>query len=958
MFVVFWNLLRRAAVGLTLWIGGAILTCEPSWAQDQATVARQISELERAIARFEATPNLQPNQEMEYLLAMARLTSLYAQADRAPDSWPLQEKLLARFEKRFGPDHPGLATQLEANAASYGMQGRYAEAERLRKRAIAINERAHGPDSVSVASSLQGLGNLYRLQERYDEALIFATRALEIAERKLPAGDPQRAIYLSQVADIHMSGRRYALAEPLFKRALAIVESTKGPDTALAGAQTIQYLQSLALAALFQGRHAEGQTYIDRAIALSTRQFGPEHTLTSTMLQTLALQLTDQDRLDEAERLFREALPISEKAGKLRAQLADNYVGLGLIAFKRKSWASAYDWLRKASEISVAIERVAIAGRTATANRVAPRADIFLLHAVAAYRLAETATPDAAALRDDAFQMAQRAERSQVAGALAQVAARVGAGAGPLGTAIRERQDLANEWQRLDKLIEAALTLPQAQRNAGEEQQARQRLTEVAARLEAIDARISREFPGFAKLSDPAPLPIAAVQRMLASNEVMIFIANRLNQSLVWAIGRDTAQWALAPVGEEELVREIAALRCGLDETAWQGDGAKACPGLPGQTWRPGTSLPYDLKRAHALYEALLGPFDGITRGKRLLVATSGPLATLPLHALVTEAPAAAIPKSASEYAGIPWLARRNAIVNLPSVASLQSLRSAPAASGRADRPYLGIANPLLEGPDARYQEIARAARVNQTCAATTAAVGAGSARGQRSAAPRSAILPPQLKGGLAPVALIRTQVPLPETAEEVCAVGSLLGAGEPDIHLAQRATESEVKRLSAEGHLAKYRIVHFATHGALAGQISSTAEPGLLLTPPTAATATDDGYLTAAEITELKLDADWVILSACNTAGAGKAGSEALSGLARAFFYAQARSLLVSHWEVNSDATVKLTTAALNEFARTPTSGRAEALRRAMLALIDASGAPYAHPSFWAPFVIVGEGG
>jgi CHAT domain-containing protein len=122
-------------------------------------------------------------------------------------------------------------------------------------------------------------------------------------------------------------------------------------------------------------------------------------------------------------------------------------------------------------------------------------------------------------------------------------------------------------------------------------------------------------------------------------------------------------------------------------------------------------------------------------------------------------------------------------------------------------------------------------------------------------------------------------------------------------------------------------------------------------------ATAEDDGYLTASDIATLKLDADWVILSACNTASAGAAGTEALSGLARAFFYAQARALLVSHWEVYSSATVRLVGSSVRETARDPTVGRAEALRRAMLAMID-KGAPHeAHPAYWAPFVVVGEG-
>src|SRR5208337_4602496 len=131
-------------------------------------------------------------------------------------------------------------------------------------------------------------------------------------------------------------------------------------------------------------------------------------------------------------------------------------------------------------------------------------------------------------------------------------------------------------------------------------------------------------------------------------------------------------------------------------------------------------------------------------------------------------------------------------------------------------------------------------------------------------------------------------------------------------------------------------RIVHFATHGALAGQVSGSNEPGLLLTPPDVPSEEDDGYLTASEIAALKLDADWVILSACNTAASGAEGAEALSGLARAFIYAQARALLVSHWAVKSGATVKLVTGAMSRLAADKSMGRAEAMRQSMLALID----------------------
>jgi CHAT domain len=104
--------------------------------------------------------------------------------------------------------------------------------------------------------------------------------------------------------------------------------------------------------------------------------------------------------------------------------------------------------------------------------------------------------------------------------------------------------------------------------------------------------------------------------------------------------------------------------------------------------------------------------------------------------------------------------------------------------------------------------------------------------------------------------------------------------------------------------------------------------------------------------------DADWVILSACNTAAGGTEGAEALSGMSRAFFYAGARALLVSHWAVNSDAAVKLITKTLSTMAADKAVSRSEALRRSMVALIEQGEPQEAHPAYWAPFVLVGEGG
>jgi CHAT domain-containing protein len=197
---------------------------------------------------------------------------------------------------------------------------------------------------------------------------------------------------------------------------------------------------------------------------------------------------------------------------------------------------------------------------------------------------------------------------------------------------------------------------------------------------------------------------------------------------------------------------------------------------------------------------------------------------------------------------------------------------------------------------------------------------------------------------------------PLPETTDELCAVADSLRGGDGSVILGADATETRIRAASASGELAQVRILHFATHGLVTGELNGLAEPALVLTPPPEATAADDGLLTASEVSALQLDADWVILSACNTAAGEGGNAEALSGLARSFFYAGARALLVSHWPVNSVAAVELTTAAVRKLEDGSTS-RAEALRQAMLAQI-AQGGARADPAYWGPFVVIGADG
>ncbi len=341
--------------------------------------------------------------------------------------------------------------------------------------------------------------------------------------------------------------------------------------------------------------------------------------------------------------------------------------------------------------------------------------------------------------------------------------------------------------------------------------------------------------------------------------------------------------------------------------------------------------------------KSLFGQVEDLIKGKHLLIVPSGPLTQLPFQVLVTAAPA-------EDDKSVAWLIGNHAITVLPAASSLKALRRT-ARPSLAAKPMIGFGNPLLSGPDGSYAELARGARDNKTCAALPEGLGSLDAGPQ-------GLAEIETRGGLADVSFLRNQVPLPETAGELCAIARDVHADAREIYLGVRAMEHVVKRLSETAELTKYRIVHFATPCSVAGQIAPNAEAGLVLTPPDTPSEEDDGYLTASEIAALKLDADWVILSACNTAAGGDEGAGGLSNLARAFIFARARALLVSHWTVSPEATVKLITGAVSRLAADKSIGRAEAMRQSMLDLIEHGNAEQAHPAVWAPFVVVGEGG
>ncbi len=528
--------------------------------------------------------------------------------------------------------------------------------------------------------------------------------------------------------------------------------------------------------------------------------------------------------------------------------------------------------------------------------------------------VAPAAAQTRAEVYDGAFRDAQMATGSRTALALSRSAARLAAGDPELAALIRTRQDASDAAAKAEAAEVAARTAA----TPDPATIATTARTAAAARvaLTAADAALSARSPGYVQLTGIAPVTVVEAQKLLRADEAIVLVHATATHSYIFAVTSTAADWARADIGAAALAGEVKALRNALDPAGALRSGEDASGDV-----RTVSSSGFPRARAFALYTKLWAPIARIVgRASSVYVVTDGALGGLPLAVLPTRAPRGsdADPQAMRRT---EWLIRRHALVTLPSVGSLRALRAGQARGG-GGTPFTGFGDPALDGAPTL-------------------------------AAPRSFTAMAAVEGDV--TARVKALPRLPGSKSELDALARALGAPATSVITGSAATEQAVESAA----LGDVSVVAFATHGLLAGEIGPVAEPALVLTPPDRPTAGDDGLLTASEAAALKLSADWVILSACNTAASdGSASGEGLSGLARGFFSAGARAILASHWRVRDDVAQALTVGTLERWKADPATGRAPALRAAMLAMIDDRAHPErADPALWAPFVIAGEG-
>ncbi len=884
-------------------------------------------------------------------------------------------------------------TSLALNRLGLALEsdGQLQEAEKAFRRSLSIDINNLGDDHISTAQAKSNLADVLAALGQNAEAEVLYRQAVASTQAGLGPDHERVSTLLNNLGLLLYNTGQYADALGLLQRATAISENIYGPESP----STMTAQNNVGLAFMELDRHGEAIDLFRAMLPISRRVRGTDHPDTSIVMNNLALALEADGAYDEAQVIFKDALEIDERtSGRVHPNTAialSNYAralrrsggllqqALALTNYERS--VDIYEQLYGPDHIDVADARIEVAGLAASVGDTGRAGIEFDLAIEALTRpinrpslsgrrtdfISAVAAKSGTATAEQTFELVQWPMRGAASGAIDAMAVRASAVQPQLQALLRSQQDAREEIGKLDQgLLTAFATGDQSTTEA-----LKRRQLAVANALADRDRIITREFPQFEALTGAEPVTAAAAAGLLHDGEALALISPGL-----WDIDHpvpgsihivlpDGSVRSAALEGGDGLQRDFSRLRCSFvrqDRCSASDKSSGSRLETNGQdltrgAMRPESSAPkrgFDAALAHDLYKRIFGHVTPALSGvdHLIIVTDHDALSNVPMQVLLS-APV----EDEAALQNAHWLIRHHALTVLPNVQALRAIRLFGAAKDapRPTKAFLGVGDPVIgrSGPMRCEDEpllvaLAQEPRLRE--------VGSSVA---------SLIRDSEQFGGIeiavAEASAVRQLPRLPDTRCELMRVAESVGGG--DLLLDEDANETLIKALNANGGLRDYRILSFATHGLVAGE-AGAAEPALVLTPPEIGTVDDDGLLTASEVATLNLNADWVILSACNTAAGTSSeeaaqGTESLSGLARAFFYAGARSLLVSYWPVASPAAVRLTTGAFDALEKDPSIGRAEAMRRSMLAILDDPNATASDldPFYWAPFSLVGEG-
>ncbi|MCK5295422.1 MAG: CHAT domain-containing protein [Alphaproteobacteria bacterium] len=868
----------------------------------------------------------------EVALASINLGELYYRQNKFNKAEKSYKTALSILEKRRGYKQE-VGVVMANMALLYQTQGHYKKAAKTLKKALSKQQAALGSNHPDIGLLLNSLSQLNAHQGRYTKAEEQCSKALGILEKALGSNHPRIAMMLRNYAGILVKQGRYGEAVPLIKKALTIQKKSVGEKHPDIASSRMMLARIYYDAQLFDKAIEEGR----KALTIRETVFGRNNTMVAKSYNSLGEMYRADGNTTEALSLMKQALAISKKTygsrhvetAKVQGNLATIYVNMNRYAEAENMYMSAKSIFEKnlgakhprvtaiqygLSKLYLAsgqIDNALLYARKASASfseNIHGELEAGLGDSALGFRLGRELFQTYLNVVSKAMKKHPSQHEKLIGEAfriiqLAQITGTSQALSKMAARFAATSEKLAElVRKREDKIDETKILEHQLIKSVGLEKAKRNLENE-----KTIRKRIKTVKKELVKLDRTLERRFPQYAELTSPRP---FTLDKIRQILK---GNEVLVAYFASPDETfvfSTTRKKAVLhRTGLNEKALADRVKHLRRGLdPVNIGSDGEIPDYDVVSAYNLYNKLLKPIENLIKNaKNIIIVPASALESLPFAVLATKRPASS---KKPDYLKTAWLTNKYSLTVVPSVSSLRALR-AFARPTKAVKSFAGFGDPKLSG---------------KTSCSTN-------------------------------VEMLHQMSELPESADELKAIAKTLKAGKDAVFLRNNATEKNVR----EAGLDDYRVLAFATHGLMAGDFKGLSEPALVLTPPEYVESTkNNGLLTASEISELKLDAEWVVLSACNTAApSGEVGAEGLSGLAKAFFYAGSRSMLVSNWEVETTASVKLTTGIFSRLSKNPTMPKAEALRLSMTALMHDKDEPiYAHPMFWAPFSLVGEGG
>jgi len=927
----------------------AVRTLRPAIADDATRVQAQANYLEALQARVRNTADSLRSATEQYARAASLWRSVGETIEeaRALNDLGYAYRLLSDYPRAIesyeraltlrhdAGDGPGEAQTLTNLGAVYYLLGENQRALDSYNRALPLRRDEHNPQEEALL--LSNIGEVFSLWSEHQKALEYFRQALPV-ERQV--GDQLReSITRSNIGLVYSEMGQYRQALAFLDEALRMVGPTgnRRVEAQILGHRgaahrdlgdlanaLASYGESLALRERAGDRLGQSQAL--NAIGVVHLRSGDDGKAIDYFTRALALERAVGSRREEARTLNNlAAVQIARREFASARQSAMGSLSLRRDVQDRRGQAEALATLARIQRLEGDLAGAYSTGESSLAIFESLRAKVVSQDMQASYgatlqdayefvvgvlmQLDEQEGSGTYAAR--ALQVAERARARSLIDGLHGTRAEIRQGIG------RELLDRERRLQdRINALAERQMQLLNGRHTPEQADRARQEIESLVTELSELEAEIRTRSPAYAELTDPGSLNLAAIrQQVLDDDTLLLEYALGSDRSYVWAVTTDTLSSVELPprARVEELARQVYA---GLTARHAGSPGESAV-----ERRRRIASADVEFARASAeLSQMLLGPVANSLPRKRLLIVADGALQLIPFSVLPEPSPGRRGGTAIAPDASAQPLIVDHEIAMVPSASVLGALRRERTSRRTASRTVAIIADPVLSPDDARLRRskdgIDR--RVSDADAVRSSPdVGPGAFRRLRF------------------------------SREEADAIAGLVP---PENRL--RVVDFDASReMVLTASLSDYRILHFSTHGVLN---SSQAElSGLVLSMYDRSGAPKDGFLRLHEVYNLTLNADLVVLSACETALGTAIRGEGLIGLARGFIYAGAARVVASLWNVEDQATAVL----MKRFYEDMLSGGrspAAALRSAQIAMLR--NPRWSQPYFWAAFVLEGE--